>query len=69
MLRPISVDFCLTFDAKYRDIVLRPISVDFRLTFDAKYRNIMLREFLQIFASLLVKSKVPSTSSVFEGNP
>ena len=43
MLRPISVDFCLTFDANYRNIILRPISVDFCLTFDANYRDIMLR--------------------------
>ena len=31
MLRPISVDFCLTFDADYRNIMLPPISVDFCL--------------------------------------
>ena len=39
MLRPISVDFCLTFDTNYRDIMLHPISVDFCLTFDDTYRD------------------------------
>ena len=38
-LRPISVDFCLTFDLNYRDIILRPISVDFCLTFDWEIRK------------------------------
>ena len=41
MLRPISVDFCLTFDFNYRDNMLRPISVDLCLTFDFNYRDIM----------------------------
>ena len=65
MLRPISVDFCLTFDANYRVIMLRPIFVDFCLTFDANYRNIMLCEFLLIFALLLMLTNI-SLSGIFE---